>query len=70
MATTREPATGSTDALANSSDNVPIVLPCRLVRLGPLDTGCEGERCNHVIFLSAGKSRFQPASSGTNRYRI
>jgi len=55
VTTTREPATGSTDALSNSSYDLSIVLSCRLVCLGPLDTGCEGEHCRHVTFSSAGK---------------
>jgi len=60
VATTREPATGSTDAQTTSSDDFPIVLSCRLVRLEPLDTGREGEYCRHIAFSSAANSDFQP----------
>ena len=55
MTTTREPATGSTDALSNSSYDLSIVLSCRLVCLRPLNTGCEGEHYRHMAFSSAGK---------------
>jgi len=44
VATTCEPATGSTDASTSSTDDGPIVFSCRLVCLKPLDTGSEGER--------------------------
>jgi hypothetical protein len=43
VATPCEPATGSTDASTSGTDDGPIVLSCRFVRLKPLDTGSEGE---------------------------
>ena len=59
MATTCEPATGSTDAQTTGSDDFSIVLSCRLVRFEPLDTGCKGEYCRHIAFPSAEKFNFQ-----------
>ena len=60
MATTCEPATGSTDAQTTGSDDFSIVLSRRLVRLEPLDTSREGEYCRHIAFPSAANSGFQP----------
>jgi len=59
VATTCEPATGSADAQAASSDDFPIVLSCCFVYLEPLDTGCEGEHCHHMAPPSAENSDFQ-----------
>jgi len=60
VATTCEPATGSANAQTTGSDNIPIVLSCRFVRLEPLDTCCKGECCRHMAFPSAANSDFRP----------
>ena len=69
MATTCEPAAGSTDALTMSTDDVPVALSCRLVCLEPLDTGSKSKRWRHATSSSVGKSNLTQ-KIGTNRYRM
>jgi len=55
VTTTCDPATGNTDTSTRSTDDVPIVLSCRLVRLKPLHTSSKSKHWHHATFSSAGK---------------